>query len=475
MNMTPSIGLASMAANCPDHEVYIGDLVLKRRDVKGAIHGAIKKYSPDVVGLSAMTFQFPTLIKIARYIKKEFPDIPIVIGGYHATILYKEIADEDGERLFDSIIRGEGDLSFNELLDALNGRKDLSSIKGLSYRVKDRWHHNSRRPAEDLSMINLPDRSARIWKGYHIFNHQADTVETSRGCLQHCNFCSIKQMYGDGRREYSIDRVMDDIRRAKEGGVKHLFFTDDNITSDASGLTRYEDLLDAIIENGHNDIKYAVQVSSIGMGTDERIAVKMRRAGFSIAFLGMENMSSRNLAFFQKGQIINHTKRAVDYLRRNGICIMGGVILGAENDTEEDFRANFDFMIESKIDTPLVQVLTPYPGTVIRDVLHDKNLITNYNDWEKYHGHLANVRTKHLSTEQLDFLVWKHFNRYLKWRLHNFLSLNFVRRYVYCSIKGSIIYMIKSLPKAIKKIGKDEYGKFKIDFQELLDTNSNLI
>lgn len=475
MSKIPNIGLASIAANCPDHEVLVGDLVLKRTNIKKTVRDAIELHAPDVIGLSAMTFQFPTLIKVARYIKKEFPSLPIVIGGYHATILYKEIAGEDSAGLFDFIIRGEGDLSFNELLNALALHGDYSSIRGLSYRRDRQWHHNSARPAEDLVKIKPPNRDSRIWKGYHILCQQGDTLETSRGCLQQCKFCSIKQMYGNGRREYAIDRIMQDIENAKQRGVKHLFFTDDNITSDASGLERFDALLDAIIENKHNDIQYATQVSSIGMGTDERIVKKMRKAGFTIVFLGLENVSPKNLAFYRKGQIVDYTRRAIEYLHRSGIVILGGVVLGAEDDTERDFEINFNFLIGMQVDSLLVQILTPYPGTVLRDELLQKGLITNLNNWERYHGHFANVRTKHLSSEQLDYLVWKYVHKYWSWRSRNLMSMNLFKRYPYFCFKATAIELLKSVPMVLRKFGKDEHSKFRLDFQALANANRNLV
>ncbi len=472
----PNLGLASIAGNCPGHEVYVGDLILKRRDVKEAIIKAIKKYSPKVIGLSAMTFQFPTLTKIARFIKKNYPSMFIVVGGYHVTTSYKQVANEDCSEHFDFMMRGEADLSFNELLNELESEEEFNRIKGLSYKRDGKWIHNPVRPLENIENIKLPDRDSRIWNGYHVYSAKLDMIETSRGCLNHCKFCSIRQMYGHSHREYPMSRIVQDIKNAKKRGTKYITFVDDNITGDARGLTRFEELLDTIIKNKLNDMKYETQASSIGMGSDERIAKKMRKVGFDSVFLGMENISSKNLEYYKKGNIIDYTKRAVKFLTDNGIAVMGGLINGTENDQEKDFKINFEFLIDSKVDRLLAQILTPYPGTELRNELLKKGLITNKNNWESYSGYFANVKTRHLSTGQLNFLQWKYSNQYYKWRRSNFWKLNIFKNHAYFIIKTFLFIEVKRrIPLLIKKIAKNEMGKFKVDFEDLVNVNEGLI
>ena len=471
----PSIGLASMAANAENHEVYVGDLILKRRNIRGAIKKALEKYSPDVVGLSAMTFQFPTLVKVAKYIKSLDPSIPLVLGGYHATTGFDFVIEDDCARYFDYIIRGEGDIAFGELLDEIEGTGEISRIKGLSYNKDGKWNHNEPRPPEDLCKIKLPDRDSRIWKGYHIFSEKLDTLEASRGCLNKCNFCSILGMYGTSRREYPIGRIIQDIKNARDRGVKHLSFVDDNLTMDARGLKRFEELLEAIIRNGLDDIKYSTQVSSVGMGTDEKIVIKMRKAGFEQVFLGIENVASANLDYCNKGNIIDHSRRAVQYLRDNGVMIMGGIINGMEDDTEENFKANFDYLMDSRIDNLLAQLLTPYPGTALRDEMIDADLLTNRDNWTTYSGYYANSKTKHLSTKELDFMQWKYHSIYYSWRMRCFWKLNVFKLYPYHIIKAAVVNYFRSRPSSFRKIGKSEWEKFEIDTEVRKRLNENLI
>jgi radical SAM superfamily enzyme YgiQ (UPF0313 family) len=211
------------------------------------------------------------------------------------------------------------------------------------------------------------------------------------------------------------------------------------------------------------------------MAYDEKIIQKMKKAGFTLVFLGMENVSSKNLDYYSKGNIVNHTKRAVTYLRENGICVLGGLVLGAEDDTEEDIAANFQFLTESKVDGILAQILTPYPGTELRDELMEKGLITNKDGWERYHGHFANIRTKTLSPEQLDYYMWKYMQYFYDWRNKNILHLNITKTYPYFIFRTAFIETVRGVAKLLRSIGKDKYESFRIEFQDLVNVNEDLV
>ena len=134
---SPNLSLQSIAGNLDKrHNVKIADLVLKRKNVKNAIIESLNRTKPEIVGLSAMTFQYITSVKIAGFIKKLNPNIKIALGGYHATLLYKEITESRYSEYFDFIFRGEADLSFNETINNLEESRDLQTVSGLSGKSK---------------------------------------------------------------------------------------------------------------------------------------------------------------------------------------------------------------------------------------------------------------------------------------------------------------------------------------------------
>ena len=441
---TPNLGLSSIAANVDKrHRVKIADLVLKRKDVKGAIEQALNMTTPQLVGLSAMTFQYKTALKIAAFIKRRNPEIIIALGGYHATLMFEEIAESPDGDHFDLIFRGESDLSFNEAVNALEDDRDLSLVDGLSFKRNGKFIHNKPRKLEDLSQIELPDRSARLWNDFGVLKVPWDMIEFSRGCLMTCNFCNIRNMYGRSFRAYDVERVLRDIEQLKKSGIKMALFSDDNITSYPKRLAN---LCDAIIQSGHNDMIFGVQVSAIGIASSEELVKKMAKAGFRFAFLGVESASKKNLAELSKGDIVDKSKMAVQYLQENDFMTTGGFIIGNPEDDYQDLEETYKFAKSLKTDFTAVQILVPYPKTGIREKLMRQGLVVCPDDFEMYDGGHPIVKTTYLDENQLFSARYIFGKKYLHVRVVNvFRAIWKFRKDSFPFVKGSI----KLIPKAI--------------------------
>ena len=94
-----------------------------------------------------------------------------------ATTMYRELADSPEAEVLDFIYRGEADHGCDELLDALEGRRAMESVAGLSWKHDGTFVHNADRPIEDLSTIALPDRDRRVYQLYHYYFHKADVMD----------------------------------------------------------------------------------------------------------------------------------------------------------------------------------------------------------------------------------------------------------------------------------------------------------
>ena len=419
--MAPNLGLSSLAGNLDKkHSVKITDLVLRRKDIKEAIAESLEKTVPDIVGISAMTFQYKTAVRIAEFIKKLNQNIKTALGGYHASLMFREIGESRDAAFLDFLFRGESDLSFNEAMDRLENGKDLSTLDGLSFKRNGKFIHNRKRELEDLNQIKLPDRNVRLWKGLNALKVPFDLIESSRGCLMSCNFCNIRSMYGRSFRSYELKRIMRDIESAKKLGIRILFFVDDNITID---VERFELLCDEIIKNGHNDLLYAVQASSAGIASSERLVNKMATAGFKVVFLGIENRSRKNLELLNKGDIIDKSVLAVRYLKENRILIIGGFIIGNPDDDYQSIKDTYRFAKDLKVDFGAIQILIPYPKTEIRDKLLESSLLINRDNFKKYDGGYSNLKTKYLSDKELDFIKYSLDRKYLKTQEFNVIKV----------------------------------------------------
>jgi radical SAM superfamily enzyme YgiQ (UPF0313 family) len=409
----PNGALASLAGNVDaHHRVGIADLVLVQASVAPTVIRLLDEWQPDVVGLSVMTFQRVTAERLIRLIRAHRPAATIVVGGYDPS-LASEVWETAGSGV-DVIVSGEGDVTFRELLRALERGEALDGIAGLSWRDGDRFRRN---PAREVSAldgeIRPPNRGARLLSGYTMLGRQVDVVETSRGCTYDCSFCSIIEMRGRNFHTWSVERVIDDIRDAHDRGARALFLVDDNVTLN---VKRFRALCDAIVQARLHTIDYVVQgMTSAFASAGDDLARAMRAAGFRYVFLGIENVVADDLAFLRAsaknaersgGRTVgNASQHAVDTIRRHGMLVVGGLIVGNPADTAEMIEANLAFARRS-VDWPYIQHPTPYPGTPMTKAFRDQGLIVS-DAVEEYDGTTAVVRTTHLDAEDVEFRRWR--------------------------------------------------------------------
>jgi radical SAM superfamily enzyme YgiQ (UPF0313 family) len=418
----PNGALASLAGNVdPHHRVAVADLILVQRRVRETVERLVRETQPDVVGLSVMTFQRHTARKIAALVRAQRPSARIVVGGYDpslATAIYEHPPWD-----VDAIVRGEGDITFRELVRRYEAGVEPDDVPGVSYRSTTGFVRTADRPVSTLAgeEVKLPNRAARVLQGYTFIGRPIDVVETSRGCTYDCSFCSIIEMRGRNFHVWTVDRVIEDIADARRRGARAIFIVDDNITLN---VKRFRALCDAIVRAGLNDVDYIVQAMTSSIAAaGEPLAAAMRQAGFRYVFLGIENILDEDLQFL-KASAKNATResgrrtgsatlQAIDVLHRHGMYVVGGLIVGNPNDTRESIEANLDFA-RRHVDWPYIQHPTPYPGTPMTRDFVERQLIVN-DRVEEYDGTTAVVRTEHLTAEEIEFLRWRA-ERWMKLR-----------------------------------------------------------
>ena len=419
----PNAALTSLAGNIDaHHRVAVADLILAQARVRQTVERLVREMDPYILGLSVMTFQRKTAKKIIDLVRSLSPNVRVVVGGYDPSLAPEAYADSSWGGV-DFIVRGEGEITFRELLRALDTQSGYDRIAGLSYRIGDRFCHNPDRPISNLAdgEIRLPNRDVRVLRGYTTLGRQADVIETSRGCTFDCSFCSIIEMRGRNFHTYPLDRVIADIRDAHNHGARAIFIVDDNIMLN---VRRFEALCRAIIDAGLHTIDYTVQaMTSVIANHGEQLAPLMRRAGFRYVFLGIENILDEDLAFLRASS--KNTRRedgrkagnaaiaAIDSLHRNKIYIIGGLIIGNPTDTRASLEANLEFA-RTHVDWPFIQHPTPYPRTPMTREFRRQGLIVNER-LEEYDGTTAVVQSSHLSADEIEFVRWQA-DRWVKLR-----------------------------------------------------------
>jgi radical SAM superfamily enzyme YgiQ (UPF0313 family) len=438
----PNGALTSLAGNVDSHhKVAVADLILAQRQVRETVERLVLETAPDIVGLSVMTFQRKTAMKIIDLVRSLKPDARIVVGGYDPSLAVESYTGNDSG-IIDFIVRGEGEITFRELLRAIENESGYDHIAGLSYRSGDRFYHNPERAVNSLDggEIRPPNRDARVLKGYTMLGRQTDVIETSRGCTFDCSFCSIIEMRGRNFHTYTFDRVIADIRDAYDHGARAIFIVDDNISLN---VRRFEALCQAIIDAGLNKIDYTVQAMTSSIANHgDTLAPLMRKAGFRYVFLGIENILEDDLKFLRASskntkredgkKAGNATIKAIDYIHKNKMYVVGGLIVGNPDDTRESIETNLEFA-RQYIDWPYIQHPTPYPRTPMTKDFRERGLII-IERMEEYDGTTAVVKTEHLSAEEAEFL---------RWRADRWMKL----RHMPAALAHNPMFVIKNAPK----------------------------
>jgi anaerobic magnesium-protoporphyrin IX monomethyl ester cyclase len=418
----PNAALTSLAGNVDaHHRVAVADLVLVQGRVGETVERLAREHEPDLIGLSVMTFQRRSAFRLVERLRALRPGARIVVGGYDPSLATDAwTGDPPG---VDFVVRGEGEETLSDLLRALETGGALDGIPGLSFRANGTFRHNPPRPIRPLEddSLRLPSRKARVLSGHTLLGKPIDVVETSRGCTYDCSFCSIIAMRGRNFHRRGFERVIADIRDARQHGARAIFIVDDNITLD---VKRFEALCDAIVEARLDDVEYVVQAMTSAVADHgETLAPKMRRAGFRYVFLGIENILAPDLGFLkaeaknrrhENGRSAgNATLQAIEHLHRNDMLVVGGLIVGNPDDTRESIEANLEFA-RRHVDWPYIQHPTPYPGTPMTKELLERGLIL-HERLHEYDGTTAVVRSEALPADEIEFLRWRA-ERWMKLR-----------------------------------------------------------
>jgi len=454
----PGNGLISIAANM-DRErfrIRILDNLQSHPDPINCFIDTMKQFKPDVIGFGCMTFQYPSILGLVRIAREIDPTVTTVLGGYHATVAYRELISGPDMMYFDYLVRGEGEVVFNDLLLHLGDPEYIATIPGLAYRVNGESRLNPPPVLIDMEKLRMPDRSLRQSNSHYHFLGRGgyDTLETSRGCPFTCNFCSITQMYGHSFRTLSIDHVIEELKVLDRRGVKRVVFTDDNITVQGK---RVQQLCQAIIDNNLHNMEYLYQAGVNGLLETDGLIEIMRRANTWGVVMGLENPTDSGLKYFKKANQFaeDDTYVVIQRLRKAGIKSIVAMIIGQENDDRESIRRLGDYVDRLGPDMANFQFLTPYPGTEIRDILLEKNLVMNISDYSKYTTVDCVTRTNHLSQEELRREHVALYNRYVSkpinsWRILK-LSPVYVISYIVKMMVGNPVYFRKLIRMLLAK------------------------
>ena len=302
-------------------------------------------YSSDLVGISSTTSTIVEAYRIGDDLRRR--GIPVVVGGSHVTFM----ADEALQHA-DYVARGEaGETIMVELAEALTGDRELGSITGISYWGEDgeAVHAELHERCEDLDTLPFPDLT--LVDGYERITNTP--IMTSWGCPFDCTFCSVTAMFGKKYRFRSAESVVAEIKEKKP---EKIFFYDDNMAANRKRLKR---LLQLMIDEGVA-VPWGAQVRT-DVVRDQELMELMRASNCDFVALGLESVSQATLDSFEKSQTVGDIEHAIKVLHDYGIRAHGMFVLGADHDTPDSVSDTVKFAKKNKIDTVMLNILTPAP------------------------------------------------------------------------------------------------------------------
>ena len=291
----------------------------------------------DIVFVSAMIVQKESLeavVEACRAAGKR-----VVVGGPYVSTSSERIPDAD------HIFIGEAEATLPEFINDLE--------LGIARKI----YKSDERPA--LTNTPVPDFSLMDMRHYSAMN-----VQYSRGCPFNCEFCDIIEIYGRVPRTKSNAQMLAELDALKATGWRGLvFIVDDNFIGNKKNVRLF--MPDLIEWSRRNAFPFSfITEASVNLAEDDALLKQMEEAGFRRVFLGIETPVEESLKEAQKGQ---NTRRdlleSIHKIQSYGMEVMAGFIVGFDNDPEDIFELQMNFIRESGIPLAMVGLLSALPDT----------------------------------------------------------------------------------------------------------------
>lgn len=312
----------------------------------------------------------------------------VAVGGHTPSLAWRETLSACSE--IDAVVRGEGELTFVELVEKVLGGRDWEDTSGIAFLRDGTPIANPPRDLiADLDELPPPDHDLLpqvLSRGGHA------TIYSSRGCYGKCSFCSIRAFYeigpGPKWRAMSPGAVVDEIERLhRDYGADEFRFSDDNfIGPGRAGKERGFEIGREIIRRG---LKVRFMISARADNVDRDLLALLKEAGLRQVFLGVEAGVQTMLDRFNKGVTVEENRRAVSIIRELGIEPVIGFILFDPDTTTQELFDNLTFLksiglteggLNSRLD--VLNRLEVYPGTPAEQKLKlEGNLRGDFTDY----------------------------------------------------------------------------------------------
>jgi anaerobic magnesium-protoporphyrin IX monomethyl ester cyclase len=429
----PSLGLAYLASFLREkiRNIEINILEQIPRDWH-----QVEKYSPTVIGISALTHQFSDVVDFTKTLKTHM-DIPIILGSSHISACPSLLPES-----CDIGVISEGEETLHEIFsrEAYTAKK-LQKIKGVVFRKNGEVTINPLRPLiKNIDTIPTPARDLLDMEHYlkrqNVFGPHfghGTHIFTSRGCPYKCVFCFSSQFWRSTIRfnsaDYVLSEIKDLLRNYKQ--IEYIYIYDDLFTLNK---LRMQTISRKIREAG---IDNKVQFGVLGRADrfDEETCQILKSMNVIHVNFGLESGTQRILDFLKNGKLtLEMSKNAVELCRKYGFTVDASFIIGSPEETAEEMLQTFEFIKSLKLDKFAFSIAVPYPGTKLWEILEKQGKVDGKVDWRSLktidRDVLNHKDNQFLSIDKVDkeefYQIWQMFEDERKklfdynWREHNY-------------------------------------------------------
>jgi radical SAM superfamily enzyme YgiQ (UPF0313 family) len=348
------------------HESVFLDADLEGWDHEEAARQALS-HRPDIVGLQAMSFTLPDAYLVAKALKRQNPEVKVLIGGPHPTIYPEETAALEA---VDFAFAGEGEVGFPAFLDAFADPRADNAVPGIAFKTNGKVSYTpSPGLLKDIDSVSFPARRSSKYTRYSSVLAKRNPITimiTSRGCPYSCVFCN---RMGRKYRWHSAQHVLDEIEDILDLGIKEIFIHDDTFSIKRD---RVRDICKGIIERGYDIIWEArTRVDCV----DEEMLALMRKAGCHRLSFGVESGSEKVLKSIRKNISPDRVEKVFAWCRREGILTLADFMFGNLDEDADDIKKTLALVKRISPDFVQYSICSPYPGTPLYQTGLESGLI----------------------------------------------------------------------------------------------------
>jgi len=347
----------------------------------------------DLVCVSSSTVLFERACRVLDRIKHERPDLPVVLGGPHATLR----PDEAVIRGFDAAASGEGEYTAADLVEAIRRGAPLYSVAGVTARREgDVVYGPSRGFEPDLDAFPDPDRTLIDYTKYFRDGIEFVGMMATRGCPYRCLFCKpmLDKLHGPKIRKRSQRRIAQEMAGiARSLGYKRFLFKDDTMV--LGGVDYFVTLERELAAAGFTDPRWVCQARVDQVSAP--LIEQMKRCGLEAVAFGVESGSQKVLDFYRKGIRIEQTIETFDLCHERGVGTLAFVMLGAPVETRRDLEDTVRLIERIRPDSLSFSIATPGPG----NDLHDYAVESGVRNVTSLEGNDYQYNTRPIALSQL--------------------------------------------------------------------------